>query len=263
MKSRKALVIVGALTLVAVAIVATGCVRKPLPESMQIDTRPFQIETGSSTGGVGAQTTQQDFALEGATEAKVELNMGAGEMVVRGAQTEGDLAQATFEYGASGEPKATYNVSGSTGQLTISQPDIRLKFGESNPNAWDIGLNQQVPLDLTVHLGAGRAQLDLSKVAVRELAMRLGAGETTVDLTGPRESDVTGDIQAGIGELKLVLPTDVGVKVTGAKDGVGDLSADGFTVQGDSYVNDAWGKTPTSIELRVMRGVGEVKLELQ
>jgi hypothetical protein len=53
------------------------------------------------------------------------------------------------------------------------------------------------------------------------------------------------------------------VKVTGRKDGIGDFQADGFKTYGNSFVNDAYGKTPTSIELNVMRGVGEVKLELQ
>ncbi len=253
---------VAALAMVAVLFGVTGCVREPLPESMRIDTRPFQIEKGSGSNGV-VRAGSETFELNGASDAKVELGMGAGEMVVRSGNTSA-LADVTFKYGdVRNKPKTAYNVSGSTGELTISQPEVHYKFGDAYPNSWNIALAQGVPLELSVQMGAGSSELDLSELDVRDLLLRLGAGETEVDLTGPRTEDVKGDIQAGVGQLTILLPKDVGVRVTGAKNGVGDIVADGFTVQGDAYVNDAYGNTPTSIELTVMRGVGEVKLELQ
>ena len=118
-------------------------------------------------------------------------------------------------------------------------------------------------MELNVQMGAGSSNLDLAEIDVRDLTMRLGAGETKLDLTGPRAEDVKGDVQAGVGQLTIILPKDVGVKVTGRKTGVGTFEADGFKVQGDAYVNDVYGTTPASIELNVMRGVGEVKLELR
>ena len=161
------------------------------------------------------------------------------------------------------KPETSYEVSGSTGELSISQPNVRYKLGESGPYAWNIRLAKGVPMELNVQMGAGSSDLDLSEIDVRDLTMRLGAGETKLDLTGPRAEDVNGDIQAGVGQLTILLPKDVGVKVTGRKSGVGTFEADGFKVMGEAYVNDAYGTSPVTIDLNVMRGVGEVKLELQ
>jgi hypothetical protein len=249
--------------LLVIAVAGAGCVREPLPESMRIDTSPFRIDESSSTGSRAANTTEQTVELEGASSADVTLSMGAGEMTVGSSDTSA-LAEATFEYSNSAwRPSVSYEVKNSVGALTIDQPEVRIKFGADNANLWDVRLGKGIPVNLDVHLGAGRSDLDLSQVDVRELAMSLGAGETTVDLTGPRTEDVTADIQAGIGELTVKLPKDVGVKVTGAKDGVGELNADGFKVDGDAYINDAYGTSPVTIELNVQKGVGQVNLELE
>jgi hypothetical protein len=38
------------------------------------------------------------------------------------------------------------------------------------------------------------------------------------------------------------------------------VNVTGLRKQGDYYVNDAYGKTPTSIDLNVQGGIGEVDL---
>ncbi len=251
-----------AVTLLVLAGAATGCVRQPLPESMRIDTAPFGESSGSSSG---SQKTSVDetFELQGATDAKIDLGMGAGELTV-GSSDSSALAEASFDYRtADMRPQTTYDVSGSTGQLTISQPNVRYKLGQASPYSWDVNLGKGIPMELLVQMGAGSSDLNLSELDVRKLTLRLGAGETKVDLTGPRPNSLVGDIQAGVGQLTIVLPKDVGVKVTGRKSGIGSFEADGFKTYGDSFVNDAYGKTPTSIELTVMRGVGDVRLELR
>jgi hypothetical protein len=249
-----------AVALLAVALASAGCVREPLPAGWRVDTGVGGISSDSASGSskVYAHDT---FELNGATEAAIELSMGAGEMTVRSGDSSA-LAETDFNYGnAQMKPETSYDVSGSIGTLKISQPDIH--FGGENQNSWRVQLAKGVPYEIHVQMGAGSSRLDLADLDVRLLTMRLGAGESTVDLTGPRTHNVTGEIQAGVGQVTIILPTDVGVKVTGRKEGIGTFSADGFKVQGDSYVNDAYGKTPTSIELNVARGVGEVKLELQ
>jgi hypothetical protein len=261
MKTRIAI----AVALLAVAVASAGCVREPLPEGWRVDlgNEISQNTAGVSTSGADANTAQETFEPNGAKEASIDLKMGAGEMTVRSGDSSA-LAEASFEYGTPEmKPETSYDVSGSTGTLTISQPDIRYKFGESNANSWDVQLAKAMPYELLVQMGAGSSRLDLSELDVRLLTMRLGAGETTVDLTGPRTEDVKGDIQAGVGQLTIILPKDVGVKVTGRNEGIGSFEAEGFKVQGDAYVNDAYGTTPATIELNVMRGVGEVKLEMR
>jgi hypothetical protein len=45
-----------------------------------------------------------------------------------------------------------------------------------------------------------------------------------------------------------------------ATGGIGSISAHGLKRDGDAYVNDAFGKTPTSIKMTIEGGVGEINL---
>jgi hypothetical protein len=56
------------------------------------------------------------------------------------------------------------------------------------------------------------------------------------------------------------VPRDEGVRVV-ASGGIGSIHADGLKNNGDGYVNDAYGKTPQTIELTVHGGVGQINLE--
>jgi hypothetical protein len=51
----------------------------------------------------------------------------------------------------------------------------------------------------------------------------------------------------------------VGVRAH-ASGGIGSVSTDGLTRDGDDYVNAVYGKTPASIELTVQGGIGEIDL---
>ena len=62
-----------------------------------------------------------------------------------------------------------------------------MKWGETE-NTWELALASGVPTDLSLKLGVGEADVDLSDVDVRYLEAVTGVGETTIDLSGPRSS---------------------------------------------------------------------------
>jgi hypothetical protein len=64
-----------------------------------------------------------------------------------------------------------------------------------------------------------------------------------------------------VGRATIRLPRDVGVHVV-ARGGIGAINASGFQKQGDAYVNDAYGKSPVTLQIEVEGGVGEINLEL-
>ena len=53
----------------------------------------------------------------------------------------------------------------------------------------------------------------------------------------------------------------MGVRISGGKDGVGDLSTPGFSAEGDTLVNSAYGSGAPELEIQLTRGVGEVRVE--
>jgi predicted membrane protein len=156
----------------------------------------------------------------------------------------------------------SYDVSGEKGELVVKQgsgEDVRL--GADARNEWDISLNDEVPTDLVVQMGAGESDLDLDSLTLTGVDLQLGAGKTTVDLTGDYAKSFDASIQGGVGEATVMLPSGVGVKAK-AQGGLGKINADGLERVGNSYVNDAYGESDTNVSVDVKGGVGEINLKV-
>jgi hypothetical protein len=240
-----------AILLIAAVVAASGCVVRR--EALGDADKPRVDET------------TERVPLEGAEKVSVRLEMGAGELSVTGDELADDAMQADFSFSpATLKPETDIERGDDSLEITVSHPDVTAwNFGTRRfTSEWDLTLAEGVPLDLTAALGAGDGELDLSGLDLTDLRVDMGAGDVTVDLSGPRESDLDARITAGVGSVEVRLPSNVGVRVSGRQDGLGDWSYDGFTVDGEYLVNDAYGETDTSIELDVQRGIGEVRLEL-
>ena len=79
------------------------------------------------------------------------------------------------------------------------------------------------------------------------------------DLTGDRKSNLNVDIQGGVGQATIHLPSRVGV-IAEAHGGIGSVNVSGLRRDGEDYVNDAYGKTPVTIHVQVHGGIGQVRL---
>ena len=201
----------------------------------------------------------QAVELQGAKSVDMNLNIPAGELTVSGGSTH--LMDADFRYYAEqGKPTVDYSVSGERGQLRVTQDENRwhTRFGNDD-NEWNMRVADAVPLDLRVQMGAGQSNLRLNSVNVKDLEVHMGAGELDLDLTGERKTSVNGTIEGGVGQATVRLPKNVGVHVE-ATGGIGSVDARGLTRDGSAYVNDAYGKSPTTIELTIHGGVGEIRL---
>jgi hypothetical protein len=113
-------------------------------------------------------------------------------------------------------------------------------------NEWDIRLNDQLPTDLVVRLGAGESHLDLDSLALTGLDLRMGAGKTTVDLTGDYARDFDATIEGG--QATVLLPSEVGVR-TKAEGGIGTINVKGLEWVDGAYINDAYGESDTILSL--------------
>jgi hypothetical protein len=238
-----------AALLVAALLATTGCIVRR--------ERVDDIE--------GVQTAEESVALGSAERAVVDVDMGAGDLSIEGASLDGDVMQGTFIYSPDElEPEVDGDAGADTIEVSISHPRVSgLNFGTRNfASDWDIALAEGIPTDLRVSLGAGNGDLDLTGLDVTDLRLDMGAGDVTLDLSGPRDTDLDARVTAGAGTVTVQLPADVGVRVSGRQDGVGEWVFDGFTTDGDYLVNEAYGQTDTTIELDVQRGVGRVELEL-
>ena len=256
--------VVGHLILAVVLLVVSGC-------------------TGRRLRVGDLKTESQSVELSGAESVQVEIMMAAGELEVTGGANE--LMEAEFRYNVADlEPEVEY----SGGRLDVRTPDVEGKVDslwdlDDYRYEWDLRLHDQVPMEMNVTMGAGRADLELGALSLTRLDVTRGAGElnvdlsgassltrleigggagrVTVDLTGDWETNLDATIEGGVGEITVRLPRSVGVRVD-VEIGIGQVKASGLTKDGDYYVNDAYGESDVSMRIDIGGGVGEVNLEL-
>jgi hypothetical protein len=203
------------------------------------------------------QHQSRSVGRQGAKSVDVSLEAGAGEFNISSGSNH--LLDADFNYSDSYEtPRVDYNVTDGVGHLSISQDSQGTHFGTAH-NQWNLRFSNEVPLELKVELGAGRGHLRLRDLPVTRLDMTMGAGQADLDLTGDRKNDLEVNLEGGVGQVTIRLPRKVGVVVR-ASGGIGAVNAHGLRHEDDEYTNEAYGKTPATIRLKVEGGVGQISL---
>ncbi|MEC9488804.1 MAG: toast rack family protein [Halanaerobium sp.] len=194
----------------------------------------------------------------------IEIIMGAGDLTIDGGAY--DLLEAEFIYNREDwKPEVDYWVSNKRGRLSVNQPS------DTNWNSifnlgntyyeWNLRLQETMPMQLEVKLGAGEANLHLGDLLLSRLDVKLGVGDVTIDLTGEWEDDLQAYIKGGVGQAVLKLPDDVGVRVY-VKKGIGSVSVIGMKKNDGYYTNQLYGKAKVNLEIEVIAGIGEVQIEV-
>ena len=230
------------LVVIGIATALSGCV---------LLRRTGPVQTGSETVELGD-----------AESVAVNLRMGGGELTVQGGADA--LMEADFSYNvADWEPMVEYDVSGGRGELSVEQPDVRggLRLDEYE-YVWDLAFADDVPMDLTAQLGAGRSTLNVADLSLTSLSFEVGAGDTTVDLDGNWEEDLDVSMRGGVGQATIYLPGDVSTRVT-VDGGIGEVDATGLSRDGGAYVNEPFEGGDATLEVDIEGGVGQINLEVQ
>jgi hypothetical protein len=207
------------------------------------------------------KTESQSVELGDTESVRVEIEMGAGDLEVTGGAEK--LLEAVFNYNVARlKPEVEYTDD----MLIVQLPKVKglPAMGDIADfrNEWDLRLNNEIPMDLSVNMGAGTSDLQLAGLSLTGLDVSLGAGESTIDLSGGWASDLDATIDAGAGDISIRLPRDVGVRVeVGA--GVGTIDAPGLKQDGNVYTNDAYGMSDLTLEIDIEAGFGKVTLEVE
>jgi hypothetical protein len=214
------------------------------------------VRLSQGTGEVRTETQSVDAG--GATSASVDIEMGAGKLDVQGGAN--SLMDGTFRYNVdSWKPQVSYSTNGSQGDLVVSQPTSEVAIVGTQVNEWSLMLNGSIPLDIKVHTGAGGSVVDLSSLELSGLNVETGAGTTDINLSGNWDQDVNASITGGVGAIKVQLPAEMGVLVS-VETGLGGVTTSGLMMDGDNYVNRAFGSAPNTLYLNIKSGVGGIEL---
>ena len=218
---------------------------------------PQRVEVGE------LRAESRSAEVEGADSAKVNLRLALGELDVGGGASGSRLMEADFAYNvAAWEPSVDYEVVGDSGELEVRQQGLTEGIPTQDVrNEWDVRLSGDVPLGLTVQMGGGVGNLDLDGLDLTGLNLDVGAGSTRVDLSGDWERDLNATVRGGAGEVTMLLPSRMGVRVEGGTR-LGRVAAEGFQRDGEAYVNDAYGDSANTLEVDITGGVGQISLQL-
>lgn len=202
------------------------------------------------------RSRSQTVELQGAERVHAELHMTAGELRVSGGAK--PLLDANFRSNFPRMPDVRYDVSIGRGRLFVGgQKHI---VGGDLENQWTLKFNDEVPLELEVHLGAGENQLDLATLDLRRVEVHMGVGQLRMDLTGNYRRNVDVNVKGGVGEATLRLPRNIGV-IAEAHGGIGSISArGGLRKHDDRWVNDAYDKAKIVMRVEVHGGIGSINL---
>jgi len=204
-----------------------------------------------------AERESRTVELKGARSVQVNVEMGAGELKMRGGAT--PLMDADFRYSrAEWKPELKYEVTGERGTLVVRQHGNHT-VGSNNKNEWELRLNDDVPMDLTVNLGAGQGILDLGNVSLHSLDVEMGVGELKLNLTGHPRNNVDVRVNGGVGEATVRLPRRARLEVE-AHGGIGEITTSGLTKRDGLWVNEPSGETDVTMHVSVNGGIGGMHL---
>jgi len=208
-----------------------------------------------------SRTETRTVEAGGAEAVDVDVRMGAGELRLQGGASA--LMEGRFETNyPRWIPEVDYRVRDRKGELTVRQRrSTGIHFGHTR-NEWTINLNGGLTTGLKVRLGAGQSRLDLRGMAIESLEIKMGVGEVDLNLGGHWTKSLSARIDGGVGSGTIRLPRDIGVRVE-VDGGIGSVDAHGFDKRGHTYTNDAYGRTPASIDLSIHAGIGSIDLRLE
>lgn len=226
----------------------------------------FTITGCFGTFNVGpTQTESQSIELGDADTAQVTIEMGVGELSVGGGAA--NLMDADFTYNvAEWKPEVAYEIRRGEGQLNVSQPNISdvngIPTGDINYE-WDLRFANDVPMSMSIDLGAGQSDLVLGDLYLTNLNVNVGVGETNIDLTGDWRESANINVQGGVGSTTVKLPNNAGVRVS-TETGIGSVDVYGLIRNGDVYTNALYGEDAVvQLDITISGGVGAIRIDAE
>ncbi len=189
--------------------------------------------------------------------ARVELHMKVGDLRIKGGSA--NLISGDLRYSEPDKPTVQVNNSSFRASVVVDQVLTGHTTKKGDNLRWDLKLNDQMPIDLSMDFGVGQGQLDLGSVDLRSLEVRMGVGELNVDLRGTPKHDYSVNVRGGVGHAKIYLPANAGI-VVDASGGIGGINVRGLEKRDGRYFSKTYGKAKATIRVDVKGGVGEVEL---
>jgi hypothetical protein len=199
--------------------------------------------------------------LNGATSADVEIGFGAGGLNLKALDETAGLIEGQVMLSPGERLDRRSDRAGHVAHYELKSRgvnSVRIWSGRvwDEQKVWNLGLNRDVPIRLTIGVGVGRSNLDLSGLNVTELDLTGGVGQVT--LTLPQRGRLDAKIEGGVGEVIVIVPPGVAARIR-AEGGLGGVTVNGsFSQSGNTYTSPGFNSAENRADLKIEGGVGHV-----
>jgi hypothetical protein len=162
---------------------------------------------GLGSRGGTSQVNSFSIPLQGAREASLAINHGAGRMELRA----GPSGDVLLTGSAAVATNQSAQLIGDRLDVSIDAGPSFLPFVGPKGGVWRYRLNPDIPTALSIHAGASDLDMDLSDLRVTHLSFEGGA--SSLRLVVPRRvENALMEIQAGATSIQVQVPEGVAVR---------------------------------------------------
>lgn len=120
--------------------------------------------------------------------------------------------------------------------------------------------NPEVCRSLRLEVGAAQFQArGIGNLNAERMTVSGGVGEVTLDFTGRWRTNLTADIDMGLGALNIRVPRGLGVRVR--KSGIlASFDSQGLVKRGDVYFSEDWERADHRLTINIDAALGTIRL---
>lgn len=219
------------------------------------------ILVGRTWGPSHSESEHVTVPLDGAKEAYLKLEHGAGRLHLEGASGKNDLLSGDFS-------AMRYTTRKDGGKLTVKmRTAVEDAFFWAFPwnwhrgsREWNFSLNPDLPISMKIESGASDNRLDFSEIKLVDLDLDSGASSTNITL--PKKAGHTkAEISGGAASFDITIPKGVAARIR-VESGLGslDIDEDRFPRSGKAYQSENYDSAANTLDLRVEVGVSSVTI---
>lgn len=234
----------------------TAIPRLPTDCASQADAVPIVSEQGTFSSAASVSLTTSCGALTVNTAPGDAWAFDAISTVDRQPALQSSATSLSIDTGAH-DRWPPVDAGRSAWELTLPTSELDQVSLTSYTGQSRVGLNGAQIDRLAVTASFADVAVDASGAAIATLDVVLNVGAVSIDL--PAESDLTGSVRVGGGELELCAPSDLGLRVT-FRGQPRDVTVEGVEDEGAEWQSANYLSAPHRADVRVSANFGAVKI---
>jgi hypothetical protein len=220
----------------------------------------WMTQSGVTLGSLPTQQISQP--LGNATQAEVTIGPAAGVLRLSALPESANLVEGTVHLGSGEKLAQAYSQAGNKAVYTLKTQEgtgIPLGTGFEQGRTWELGLSPAPTLQLQTSMGAGETVLDLTGLKLSDLKVNSGAGRIQVTL--PAEGRFKASIDEGIGDIVIIVPEGMALRVKANTALAGHQLPSGLQDEGQGvWISPGYATAANAVDLEAGVAIGNLTI---